>query len=105
MAQKYYDTETAAEKLGVGPGDVSRMRESQELHGYRDGADWKFKVEDIDRLAQQRQAKEPPAAPGDLEEVAREVDAVDSADSDIEDLDLTLDHDLTLADSGSDVDI
>ena len=35
------------------------MLEHRELHGYRDGADWKFKVEDIDRLAKDA----PPAKP------------------------------------------
>ena len=35
------------------------MLERRELHGYRDGADWKFKVEDIDRLAKDS----PPAKP------------------------------------------
>ena len=32
------------------------MLERRELHGYRDGADWKFKIEDVDRVAKQRAA-------------------------------------------------
>ena len=39
------------------------MLERRELHGYRDGADWKFKAEDIDRLGQARRRK--PAADED----------------------------------------
>ena len=46
------------------PSTRSRqMLERRELHGYRDGADWKFKVEDIDRLA-----KQPPQKPAAEEE-------------------------------------
>jgi hypothetical protein len=35
--------------------------ERRELHGYRDGADWKFKVEDIDQLASQQSPQAPTA--------------------------------------------
>jgi excisionase family DNA binding protein len=51
MAQKYYNTAEVAKILGKSVDDVKRMVERRELHGYRDGADWKFKVEDIDQLA------------------------------------------------------
>lgn len=55
MAQKFYNVAKAAEVLGVSPAEVNTMREQQELHGYRDGADWKFKAEDIEQLAASRQ--------------------------------------------------
>ena len=32
----------------------SRCWSASELHGYRDGADWKFKSEDIEQVAKQR---------------------------------------------------
>ena len=51
MAQKYYNSAETAKILDVSVDDVKKMMERRELHGYRDGADWKFKVEDIDRLA------------------------------------------------------
>jgi excisionase family DNA binding protein len=54
MAQNYYNVEKAAEVLGVSPDEVNQMRERRELYGYRDGASWKFKAEDIDRVAQER---------------------------------------------------
>ena len=54
MAQAYYNVEKAAEVLGVSGEEVKKMRERQELYGYRDGATWKFKAEDVDRLAAQR---------------------------------------------------
>lgn len=56
MAQKYYNSAETAKILDVSTDDVKKMMERRELRGYRDGADWKFKVEDIDLLAQQRQA-------------------------------------------------
>jgi hypothetical protein len=51
MAQKYYNSSETAKILGKTTDEVKQMLERRELHGYRDGADWKFKVEDIDRLA------------------------------------------------------
>jgi hypothetical protein len=51
MAQKYYNSAETAKILGKSVEEVKKMLERRELHGYRDGADWKFKVEDIDRLA------------------------------------------------------
>ena len=68
MAQKYYNTAETGKILDVSADDVKKMMERRELHGYRDGADWKFKVEDIDRLAAERQAAQPvvlEAEPGD----------------------------------------
>ena len=59
MVQKYYNSAETAKVLDINSDDVKKMMERRELHGYRDGADWKFKVEDIDRLAQERQAEQP----------------------------------------------
>lgn len=53
MAQKYYNTAETAKILGKSVDEVKKMLERRELHGYRDGADWKFKSEDIDKLAPQ----------------------------------------------------
>jgi len=139
MAQKYLNTSQAAERLGVSEGDIAKMRENRELYGYRDGPDWKFKVEDIEKLASQTKASEPSSVEDDegdvlLSEVelgqsdtgasgtvigmgkqgkepdgsdlhksgeapAAESDEVDSKVSQFEELDLTLDEDLTLEDS------
>ena len=35
------------------------MLDRQELHGYRDGADWKFKAEDIDRRSRSEGRRRP----------------------------------------------
>jgi hypothetical protein len=56
MATKFYNVEKVAEILGIAPAEVNAMRERQELHGYRDGADWKFKAEEIDQLAARKPA-------------------------------------------------
>jgi excisionase family DNA binding protein len=63
MTQKFYKTEEAAKILGVSPAEVNHMRESHQLRGYRDGMDWKFKAEDVDRAAQQLQAEDKSEAP------------------------------------------
>lgn len=57
MAQKYVNTKEAAEMLHTTVDEVRRMLEARELHGYRDGADWKFKVEDIEKAAREHVAK------------------------------------------------
>ncbi len=56
MAQKYYNAAEAAKILGVSPADINAMVLRRELYGYKDGADWKFKTEDIDRAAAERGA-------------------------------------------------
>ncbi len=63
MVQKYYNVQEVAEILGVSVDEVKQMLGSRELHGYRDGADWKFKVEDIEAVARQRDAQ--PSAAGE----------------------------------------
>lgn len=143
MAQKYYNTQETAKLFDVAVDEIKQMLDRRELHGYRDGADWKFKVEDIDRMAQDRRAAKPAASAeeggGDvlLSEVelgqsdvgasgtvigmerggrgagesdiqlagserapeSKPKDAVDSKVAQFEELDLTLDEDLTLEDS------
>jgi hypothetical protein len=66
MAQKYYNVKGAAEAIGITEAEVKQLLERRELHGYRDGADWKFKSEDIERLAAEHKAK--PAAAAAAEE-------------------------------------
>lgn len=50
MAGKLVPLEEAAKTLGVSPDDLNSMRENRDIYGYRDGATWKFKPEDIERL-------------------------------------------------------
>jgi hypothetical protein len=54
MARKLVDVEEAARLLGVGIEEINAMRDRKELFPYRDGEAWKYKVEDIERLKQER---------------------------------------------------
>jgi excisionase family DNA binding protein len=56
MAQKYYNVKEAAQLIGLTEEQVRKMQEDRTLYGYRDGADWKFKAEDIERIAAERQS-------------------------------------------------
>ncbi len=56
MPPKYLNVKEAAQAIGVSEDEVKQMLERRELHGYRDGADWKFKIEDVDRVAKQHAA-------------------------------------------------
>jgi len=66
MPQKYYNSAETAKLLGKSVDEIKKMLERRELHGYRDGADWKFKVEDIDALAKQHPPKPSDEAGGDV---------------------------------------
>ena len=129
MPQNFYSVDKAAEVLGVTGEEVRAMRERREINGYRDGSNWKFKAEDVDRLARRRQSAEEEgdevlAGDADLgvsgSAPGRVIGADGGAGSDIElagsdpktkrpgkpapkkaadDLDLSLDDDLTLEDS------
>jgi excisionase family DNA binding protein len=51
MAQKFTSLEEAANQLGISKDRLSQLREAGQLRGYRDGASWKFRAEDIQKLA------------------------------------------------------
>lgn len=50
MAQKFIGLEDAAKQLGVSKDRLTELREEGQLRGYRDGASWKFRTEDVDKL-------------------------------------------------------
>lgn len=54
MATKFLSLDEAAALLGVSPGELGEMRQRNEIYGYRDGTSWKFKVEEIERVRQER---------------------------------------------------
>ena len=55
---QFYDITKAAEVLGLKPADVQLLREQNKLHGFRDGASWKFKAEEVQNyLAESIKAK------------------------------------------------
>lgn len=49
MSQVYYTLEQAAEVLKIPPGEVNRMREQNQIRAFRDGSNWKFRKEDVDK--------------------------------------------------------
>ncbi|MAR11022.1 MAG: hypothetical protein CL681_13835 [Blastopirellula sp.] len=51
MASKFVPLDEAAEQLGISPDKLVEMRSNGEIHGYRDGGSWKFKAEEIERVA------------------------------------------------------
>lgn len=54
MAAKFLGLEEAATQLGVTPDQLVEMRANGEIHGYRDGASWKFKPEEVERIVVDR---------------------------------------------------
>jgi excisionase family DNA binding protein len=50
MAQKFTSLEEAADLLGVSKDRLNQLREANALRAYRDGASWKFRAEDIEKL-------------------------------------------------------
>jgi hypothetical protein len=56
MAGKFVDLKEAAKILGVTAEELVDMRSRGEIFGYRDGASWKFKIEEVERVASERSA-------------------------------------------------
>lgn len=71
--RKFITLEEAASMLGVSTDTVSEMRDRGKIHGYRDGASWKFKPEEIDRAIAERDAAE---EEGDYAEVNEDPDSI-----------------------------
>lgn len=51
MAKKFYNIDEAAEMLGISAEALSDMRGRNEIRGFRDGPTWKFKLDEIERVA------------------------------------------------------
>ncbi|HEV8293518.1 MAG TPA: helix-turn-helix domain-containing protein, partial [Tepidisphaeraceae bacterium] len=51
MAQRFTSLEEAAGQLGISKERLSDLREAGKVRAYRDGASWKFRAEDIEKLA------------------------------------------------------
>lgn len=74
MAQKYYNVKETAGMFGITEAEVKQMLDRRELYGYRDGADWKFKAEDIERIAKERASKSSDADDDDGDVLLSEVE-------------------------------
>ena len=104
MAQKFTSLEEAADQLGISKDLLNQLREAGKVRAYRDGASWKFRGEDIERLSSEGVPQLDPGASdlsldtSDLEESSP------LAASDASGLDLATD-DLSLASEGSELDL
>ena len=56
MAMKLVDQEEAAKILGVSVEEINALRDRKELFPFRDGSTWKYKVDDLERLKNDRAA-------------------------------------------------
>lgn len=54
MAGKFVELSDAAKQIGVTPEALVEMRSKGEIFGYRDGASWKFKQEEVARVISER---------------------------------------------------
>jgi len=63
---KFLTLPEAAQQLGVAPEEINELRQQGQLNGYRDGASWKFKPEDVQRAAER--LAQAAAGPGDIDE-------------------------------------
>jgi hypothetical protein len=54
MAGKFVDLNEAAKMIGTTPEALVEMRSKGTIFGYRDGASWKFKVDEVERVIRER---------------------------------------------------
>jgi len=54
MAGKFVELSEAAKMIGVSPDELIEMRSKGGIFGYRDGASWKFKLEEVERVIADR---------------------------------------------------
>jgi len=111
--------EDAAKMLGLSVDKLSEMRSNSEIFGYKDGTSWKFKMQELERVADEFELTLNPGAIGGVEadsddEAAQVLDLDDddfdlSLASDDEDSELSLDisdsADLFLEDDESSVEL
>ncbi|MCC7475870.1 MAG: helix-turn-helix domain-containing protein [Pirellulales bacterium] len=50
MAQKFTSLDEAADQLGISKDHLNQLREAGKVRAYRDGASWKFRSEDVEKL-------------------------------------------------------
>jgi hypothetical protein len=63
MSKKYLSLEEAAQKIGINPAELNRLREKGSIRAFADRGNWKFKEEDVQSLARSRQADSDPDVP------------------------------------------
>lgn len=84
MAAKLIPLEEAAQMLGLDADKLSEMRSEGEIHGYRDGSSWKFKLTEIERVADELGVTLGPG--GDIDSIADLQDSEATFDGELDDL-------------------
>ena len=67
MAKKFYDIDEAATVIGVSAAQLNEMRTRNEIRGFRDGATWKFRAEEVEKVAADLKGK--PASQDDDDDI------------------------------------
>jgi hypothetical protein len=75
MAKKLIDQDEAARTLGINTDQLTELRERFEISGYRDGSGWKFKHDDVERLAKKRR-EEADAEDAEFSELGDDNDSI-----------------------------
>lgn len=63
MAKKYLSIEEAAAQIGITTTELNRLREKGTIRAFADRGTWKFKEEEVEKLARSRQADSSPDVP------------------------------------------
>jgi hypothetical protein len=84
MARKLIDQDEAARILGISADQVAQLRDRKKLFPYRDGDQWKYKQEDIEKYRDEMRAEkgETQAATSDWENPADDLGDIDLQVSD-----------------------
>ena len=79
---KLIELQEAAKMIGVTPEELTEMRSRNEIFGYRDGSSWKFKIQEIERVASERGTSlNDPTDDADDDSVDLDLDGSGDADS------------------------
>lgn len=94
MAQKFVSLDEAAAQLGITKDRLNELREDGKVRAYRDGASWKFRADDVEKLASE--GLPPDASSSDLSLSLESEPAESAMPSSIELEDITLGSDIEL---------
>ena len=82
---KLIELKEAAEMLGISPEELAELVDQKEIFGYRDGSTWKFKEQEIERVAQQLGVNLSDAAANTADELSDDSVELDGFDLSLDD--------------------
>lgn len=77
---EFVSFDDALKRLGITPERLNQLREDNELRAYRDGASWKFRADEIDKMSSEGIPDVPPPSDVGLPSLEELVDARDLGD-------------------------